>query len=179
MSEGNTLLCMLELESGSDPSPVMRQRVVELVERLRATTVPTVELVDESEDSEQVEKLPGRSDQELKLKNIFFEPMLRPVPPAEGVDDKGKEEEQLEDQPYRTFGVGLEMPPSDPERKRYDSAIAVLDGVRELTMDNEVEFDVEWDGEYIGSIYRGKLDKSLAEGFLNPWREHIEKTPSS
>jgi uncharacterized protein with von Willebrand factor type A (vWA) domain len=132
-SNANTLLCYFEPET--DLSPEMRRRIVDLVERLRGTQVPTAELIDEIDAEE-------------------------PTDP--------------EDEPLMTFGIWLEMAPSDPERQSFDATYAVLDGVRRLTVDNDDAFTVEWDGESIGSICRGTFSKGIEEGLLKPWRARLE-----
>jgi hypothetical protein len=147
-----TLLCSLMLKSAFESSPEVRQRVIELVERLRTTTVPAAELVDETRDDEQAEDTEPQVDQQRNYPT---------------------------DAPLRTFGIRLKMPFSEPQQKNLEAAERFLDSVRESTADGEAEFGVEFNGESIGAISHGKLDDNIVIGLLQPWREDCARASRS
>jgi hypothetical protein len=77
-----------------------------------------------------------------------------------------------------TLGVALSVPSAqastdsaDAARQALSDCEAFLDAVAQLSGSLGLTFDVEMNGELIGSITGGRLDRGLTQGLLEPWRE--------
>ena len=49
----------------------------------------------------------------------------------------------------------------------------IVESVRKLSGEQNLEFEFELDGRYVGTISDGVVDMTLSKGLLDEWRKHI------
>lgn len=85
------------------------------------------------------------------------------------------------DMPIQTVGGYLEifsvLPPLTLPRQidlqHLDEVTTLIDAVADFSNRHNVSFELELDGNYVGRITNGKMDRSLSEGLLGEWRRHL------
>jgi hypothetical protein len=85
------------------------------------------------------------------------------------------------DVPVETVGAYLEiysaLPPlvlpREIDLQHLDEVTALVNAIREFSREHDVAFEFELDGEFVGAITEGEMDRSLAEGLLGEWRRHL------
>lgn len=69
------------------------------------------------------------------------------------------------------------LPPWDLPRKidlaHLNDVAFLIDLLGELSRENQLNIMFHLDGEFIGSIDSGEIDKSLSVGLLEEWRRHL------
>jgi hypothetical protein len=83
-----------------------------------------------------------------------------------------------EDVPIRSVGCVLSFPNNvereiNIEQASYADVSLLVSLLEDYSRENAEEFDIELDGEYIGSIEDGEVDQSLTVGLLDAWRALI------
>jgi hypothetical protein len=63
--------------------------------------------------------------------------------------------------------------PIDLDIKNYHEVVAVVEAVQKISSSENLDFDFELDGNFVGSIGDGDIDKTMQVGLLNAWREHL------
>ena len=79
------------------------------------------------------------------------------------------------DQPIWTLGgvLWLSEPSSgDREAQQFEDVVFLVEELRRFSEAGH-PFDVEYNGEEIGSISRGSVDPSLREGLIEPWAARL------
>lgn len=63
--------------------------------------------------------------------------------------------------------------PRELDIKNYYEVVAVVEAVQKISGSKNFDFDFELDGNFVGSIGDGVIDKTMQVGLLNAWREHL------
>lgn len=63
--------------------------------------------------------------------------------------------------------------PIELDRKNFQEVEHLIRATQKLSFDLQIDFEFELDGNFVGSIESGRLDKSLDEGFLREWSGHL------
>jgi len=61
----------------------------------------------------------------------------------------------------------------DVDRKHLDEVEDVVEAVRKLSESEQLVFEFELDGTYVGTIEDGEIDRTLRVGLLDEWRSHL------
>jgi len=85
------------------------------------------------------------------------------------------------DMPVETLGGYLEiysaLPPWTLPREIHlqhlDEVTALVNALRDFSREYSVSIEFEFDGELIGAIDDGEMDRSLAEGLLGEWKRQL------
>jgi hypothetical protein len=85
------------------------------------------------------------------------------------------------DTPFQGTGVILpiysghppNVVPPDVDRRQLDEVTDLVKQLCAFSQANDIAFEGELDQEFVGTINRGKMDRSLAEMFLGEWRRHL------
>jgi hypothetical protein len=81
------------------------------------------------------------------------------------------------DAPIRTLGgaLALQGPRDDlaAERTRLADVEFLVARLAHLSSSGYA-FEIEYDGELIGSVAGGEVDRSITVGFIEPWRERLQ-----
>jgi len=85
------------------------------------------------------------------------------------------------DVPVETVGGYLEiysaLPPWTLSREinfqHYDEVTALVNAAQTFSQKHHLSIEFELDGELVGAIDDGKMDRSLTEGLLGEWRRHL------
>jgi hypothetical protein len=83
--------------------------------------------------------------------------------------------------PVETVGGFLEiysaLPPLTLPREidlqHLDEVTALVNALRDFSREFSLSIEFELDGELIGAIDNGEMDRSLAEGLLGEWRRQL------
>jgi len=65
--------------------------------------------------------------------------------------------------------------PIEVDRRDFDDVRAVIEAVEKFSRDTLTDFEFELDGELIGAIDQGRLDRSLRVGLLEEWEKRIAR----
>jgi hypothetical protein len=68
--------------------------------------------------------------------------------------------------------------PIEIDRQHYDEVVALTNALCDFSANQELAFELELDGVFVGSITDGKMDRSLVEGLLGEWRQRFETNTS-
>jgi len=63
--------------------------------------------------------------------------------------------------------------PLDVDRKHLEEVKLIVELLKRLSFEHLLAIEFELDGEFVGSIEDGNLDKSLREGLLGEWERSI------
>ena len=63
-----------------------------------------------------------------------------------------------------TAGVTIEA-----EKRDFEAAMALMEHLRQLSLAHDLEIEVDFDDEMVGSINKGVYDEGLYEGLIDPW----------
>ncbi len=63
----------------------------------------------------------------------------------------------------------------DIDRKHLEEVKLIVESLRRLSFEHMLAIEFELDGEFVGSIEDGNLDKSLQEGLIGEWERSIDK----
>ena len=85
------------------------------------------------------------------------------------------------DLPVETVGGYLEiystLPPwtlpRELEIQHLEEVAALVNALREFSGEQGLSIELELDGELVGAIDDGKMDRSLTEGLVGEWRRHL------
>lgn len=83
--------------------------------------------------------------------------------------------------PLRTLGGVLTLYSSLPpwilprevELRHYHEVVSVLEALKELSLREGLRFGISLRGEEIGEVHQGEIGRSLREGLLRPWQQHL------
>ncbi|WP_159086495.1 hypothetical protein [Burkholderia sp. LA-2-3-30-S1-D2] len=83
-----------------------------------------------------------------------------------------------EDIPVRSVGCVLNFPANDErdrsvEQASYADVSSLIGLLERYSQDHVLEFEVELDGTYVGTIEDGKANRTLAVGLMEAWRTSI------
>jgi hypothetical protein len=67
------------------------------------------------------------------------------------------------------------MLPREIDFQQLDEVRALLNSVRDFSREHRLSIEFELDGELIGAIDEGQMDRSLAEGLLEEWQRRLGK----
>jgi hypothetical protein len=102
--------------------------------------------------------------------------------PPEYVDHSEEpEDKERGDLPLETLGGVLEIYsahpphqlPKDVDRQCLEDVKSLVSRLMDFSREADVTFEVELDGNFVGAIEAGRMDKSLAEGFIGEWERHL------
>lgn len=65
----------------------------------------------------------------------------------------------------------------DVDRQHFDEVVSVVDAVKTLSAQAGLAFEFELDGNFVGAIEDGELDRSLRVGLLEEWKKHLSVMP--
>ena len=85
------------------------------------------------------------------------------------------------DMPVETVGGYLEiystLPPwrlpRELDLQHFDEVTVLVNAARDFSRDHRLSIEFELDGELIGAITDGEVDRALAEGLLGEWKRHL------
>jgi hypothetical protein len=104
------------------------------------------------------------------------------IGPPTFVDEIEQPEDQSQgDLPLETLGGYLEiysaLPPVElpPEidGRHFQEVTALLESLGKLSFENSLDIEVELDGNAVGCISNGNMDRSLRIGLLDEWKRHL------
>jgi hypothetical protein len=64
--------------------------------------------------------------------------------------------------------------PAELDRQNFEEVSALVVALQEFSLETRAKFEFELDGESIGSINQGHIDRSLEFGFLDEWRRNAQ-----
>lgn len=90
--------------------------------------------------------------------------------------------EAKQDSPIETLGGELEIYsathpltlPRDIDRQHLEEVEAIVEAVRVLSEHEQLAFEFELDGVYVGAIDDGIINKTLRVGLLNEWKKGLQ-----
>lgn len=102
------------------------------------------------------------------------------IAPPELVDELDDAARLEGDSPDVTVGGGLlifsandsELP-RDLDLRSLQEVEYMVAEIRAFSESSRVSIEFELDGQFVGAIDRGRLDKTLSEGLLGEWRRHL------
>ncbi|OYY93467.1 MAG: hypothetical protein B7Y41_11975 [Hydrogenophilales bacterium 28-61-23] len=114
------------------------------------------------------------------LKLASFRPWLNGPPRFVNSRDE-PENTSSGDMPVETLGGYLEiystLPPWTLPREidlhQLDEVTVLVNALRDFSQEHNLSIELELDGEFIGAIDEGEIDRSLEEGLLGEWRQHL------
>jgi hypothetical protein len=85
------------------------------------------------------------------------------------------------DMPVETVGGFLEiysaLPPwtlsRDIDLQHLDEVTTLINALRGFSGEHHLSIEFELDGTLVGAIDNGKMDRSLTEGLLGEWKQHL------
>jgi hypothetical protein len=103
------------------------------------------------------------------------------IRPPKVVDEVDEPENSIEDSPVETVGGYVEIYsalqplqlPREIDLQHLEDVTTLVEAVRDLSEQHSLAFEFELDGEFVGSIEDGRLDRCLSEGLLGEWRKHL------
>lgn len=66
--------------------------------------------------------------------------------------------------------------PHEIDERHLKEVEQIVSFVRQLSLNEGLEFEFELDGQYVGTIDDGVIDVTLEKGLLNEWRTHLAST---
>lgn len=63
--------------------------------------------------------------------------------------------------------------PREVDLQQLDDVAALLEALCDFAREHSLVFELELDGELIGAIEDGEMDRCLREGLLGEWRKHL------
>ena len=63
--------------------------------------------------------------------------------------------------------------PKDIDALHFEEVNAVVEAVKKFSRANNLEFEFELDGKFVGAIDEGELDRSLRDGLLGEWQKQL------
>ena len=63
--------------------------------------------------------------------------------------------------------------PREIDLQHLDEVTALVNAVRDFSREQGLAFEFELDGEFVGAITDGEMDRSLGEGLLGEWRRQL------
>lgn len=90
--------------------------------------------------------------------------------------------EATQDSPIETLGGELEIYsaahpltlPKDIDRQHLEEVEAIVEAVRVLSEHDQLAFEFELDGVYVGAIDDGIINKTLRVGLLDEWEKGLQ-----
>lgn len=61
------------------------------------------------------------------------------------------------------------------DRAHLEEVTRLVEALRRLSEEHRLAIEFELDGNFVGAIEDGRLDRLLAEGLLGEWRRTLEK----
>jgi hypothetical protein len=85
------------------------------------------------------------------------------------------------DMPVETVGGYLEiysaLPPwtlpRELDLQHFDEATALVNALRDFSREQNLAFELELGGRFVGAITDGEMDRSLAEGLRGEWKRQL------
>ncbi|HET9395116.1 MAG TPA: hypothetical protein VFO36_03590, partial [Nitrospiraceae bacterium] len=85
------------------------------------------------------------------------------------------------DMPVETVGAYLDiysaspplMLPREIDLQHLEEVTTLVDAVRDFSRETTLEFEFELDGNFIGAVADGEMDRSLSEGLLDEWKRQL------
>ena len=85
------------------------------------------------------------------------------------------------DMPVKTVGGYLEIYsgippwrlPREIDLQHFEEVTALVNALRDFSREHHLSIEFELNGEMIGAIDDGEMDRSLAEGLLGEWKRHL------
>ena len=87
------------------------------------------------------------------------------------------------DLPVETVGGAYEMYsalspndlPPEIDQLHFNEVQHIVEFVKKLSLEENLEFEFELDNRYVGSIEDGKVDSTLSKGLLEEWRNQLAR----
>lgn len=103
------------------------------------------------------------------------------ISPPNFVNAIERAEEGTNDSPVETVGGELEIYsalgpvelPKEVDRQHFEEVEEIVEAVRELSEKEELTFEFELGGTYVGAIEDGVIDRTLRIGLIDEWRKHV------
>lgn len=79
-------------------------------------------------------------------------------------------------------GGGVEIYSAQPpnelskeiDRRHYQEVEAIVGALARFSYEHMLAIEFELDGEFVGALEDGKMDRSLEEGLLGEWKRHLD-----
>jgi len=103
------------------------------------------------------------------------------IRPPKIVDATDAPENSEIDRPVETVGGFLEiysaLPPAvlprEIDAQHLEEVTALIEALSDFARKEHLAFEFELDGNFVGAIDDGKLDRCLREGLLGEWKNHL------
>jgi hypothetical protein len=63
--------------------------------------------------------------------------------------------------------------PTEVDRLHLEEVIALVEALKRFSAKNDLEFELELDGKFVGAIEAGEEDRNLREGLIGEWRKRL------
>lgn len=69
--------------------------------------------------------------------------------------------------------------PLDADKQHFEEVTWLIEALRRFSGEHNLAIEFELDGTFVGSVEDGRIDRTLAEGFLGEWRRELERRGNS